>query len=487
MLKQQARLIAAAVFLLDLGLVSAAFFAAHALRDTLLPALGLGLEGGLYPVATYLPLLPLALAIWSLLLWSSGRYRSHRTVPLLAEAGAILRVAGTAAALFALAVWALRLDERLLGSDRISRAWIGLFAVLAGLAILAGKLALRVTSRHARVRGFNFRTVLIVGANASARALADSIRGHRYWGYRVLGFVADPGEAGSGSELPDPGATPLLGGLDDLPRVLAGNVVDEVIFALSRRDLDRFEDLVLALQEQGVLTRFALDFFPHTQAKMRLEELDGVPLVTFSTSPTGAFSLAFKRLTDIALSALLLALAAPIVVVVAAAIRVTSGGGVFFRQTRCGMNGRRFTLYKFRTMVAGAEELRHEVAHLNEMDGPVFKASNDPRVTALGRFLRKFSLDELPQLWNVLKGDMSLVGPRPPIPEEVAQYQRWQRRRLAMRPGLTCLWQISGRNQLDFEQWMRLDLQYIDSWSPWLDFKILAKTVPVVLSGRGAS
>lgn len=488
MLKQQARLIAAAVFLLDLGLVSAAFFAAHALRNTLLPALGLaGLEGGLYPVETYLPLLPLALAIWSVLLWSSGRYRSHRTVPLLEEAAAIVRVAATAAALFALAVWAFRLDERLLGSDRISRAWIGLFAVLGGLAILAEKLALRVTSRHARVRGFNFRNVLIVGTNPAARALAESIRGHRYWGYRVLGFVANQGPGDAAGESPDPGATPLLGGLDDLPRVLADNIVDEVIFSVSRRDLDRFEDLVLALQEQGVLTRFALDFFPHTQAKMRLEELDGVPLVTFSTSPTGALSLAFKRLTDVALSALLLALAAPIVLAVAAAIKVTSGGAVLFRQTRCGRNGRRFTLYKFRTMVEGAEELRHEVAHLNEMDGPVFKATRDPRVTTLGRLLRKFSLDELPQLWNVLKGDMSLVGPRPPIPEEVEQYQRWQRRRLAMRPGLTCLWQISGRNQLDFEQWMRLDLQYIDSWSPWLDFKILAKTVPVVLSGRGAS
>jgi exopolysaccharide biosynthesis polyprenyl glycosylphosphotransferase len=484
MLKQQARLIAAAVFLLDLALISAAFFLAHALRDELLPALGLsGLERGLYPVETYLPLLPLALAIWTVLLWSSGRYRSHRTVPLLEEAGAIVRVATSAAVVFALTVWAFRLDERLLGSDRISRAWIGLFAILAGLAILAEKLALRVTSRQVRARGFNFRTVLIVGTNAPARALAESIRGHRYWGYRVLGFVTNP-EAGGPAE---PGAGPVLGTLEELPRVLAGNVVDEVIFSVSPRELERFEDLVLALQEQGILTRFALDFFPHTQASMRLEEVDGVPLVTFSTSPTGALSLAFKRLTDVALSALLLLLAAPIVLAVALGIKLTSGGAVLFRQTRCGLNGRRFTLYKFRTMVVDAEERRQEVAHLNEMDGPVFKVRNDPRVTWLGRFLRKFSLDELPQLWNVLRGDMSLVGPRPPIPEEVAQYQRWQRRRLAMRPGLTCLWQISGRNQLDFDQWMRLDLQYIDSWSPWLDFKILAKTLPVVLSGRGAS
>jgi lipopolysaccharide/colanic/teichoic acid biosynthesis glycosyltransferase len=158
-----------------------------------------------------------------------------------------------------------------------------------------------------------------------------------------------------------------------------------------------------------------------------------------------------------------------------------------FRQIRCGLNGRVFTLYKFRTMVADAEHRRGELQHLNEMAGPVFKLRRDPRVTLLGRFLRRFSLDELPQLWNVLRGDMSLVGPRPPIPEEVAQYQRWQRRRLSMKPGLTCLWQISGRNDLDFDRWMQLDLEYIDSWSPTLDLKILLKTIPAVLSGKGAS
>ena len=160
---------------------------------------------------------------------------------------------------------------------------------------------------------------------------------------------------------------------------------------------------------------------------------------------------------------------------------------MLYAQTRCGLNGRRFTLYKFRTMIEGAEEIQQELLHLNEMDGPVFKLKEDPRVTRLGRFLRRFSLDELPQFWNVLRGDMGLVGPRPPIPDEVRRYQRWQRRRLSMKPGLTCLWQISGRNQVDFDRWIRLDLEYIDSWSPWLDMKILLKTVPAVLSGRGAS
>jgi exopolysaccharide biosynthesis polyprenyl glycosylphosphotransferase len=231
-----------------------------------------------------------------------------------------------------------------------------------------------------------------------------------------------------------------------------------------------------------------MDLFPHTRARVELEELDGVPLLSFATTPTNPLQLMLKRVLDIALASFLLLIGMPIAGMIALTIKLTSGGGsVLFRQTRCGLNGRSFTLYKFRTMVEGAEERRRELMHLNEMDGPVFKLRSDPRVTRLGRLLRRFSLDELPQLWNVLRGDMSLVGPRPPIPEEVAQYQRWQRRRLAMKPGLTCLWQISGRNDLDFDRWMQLDLEYIDSWSPLLDLKILLKTVPVVLSGRGAS
>jgi exopolysaccharide biosynthesis polyprenyl glycosylphosphotransferase len=230
-----------------------------------------------------------------------------------------------------------------------------------------------------------------------------------------------------------------------------------------------------------------MDLFPHTRARVELEDLDGMPLLSFATTPTSQLKLMLKRTLDVVLASLLLLIALPIVSVIALMIKATSGGNVLFRQTRCGLNGRFFTLYKFRTMVEGAEERRRELLHLNEMNGPVFKLRSDPRVTAFGRFLRRFSLDELPQFWNVLRGDMSLVGPRPPIPEEVAKYQRWQRRRLAMKPGMTCLWQISGRNNLDFDRWMELDLEYIDSWSPTLDFKILLKTIPAVLSGKGAS
>jgi exopolysaccharide biosynthesis polyprenyl glycosylphosphotransferase len=196
--------------------------------------------------------------------------------------------------------------------------------------------------------------------------------------------------------------------------------------------------------------------------------------------------LVVKRAIDLALALFLTLLTLPIQLLAALAIKLTSRGPVFFRQVRCGLNGRHFTLLKFRTMEVDAEGRLPEIAHLNEMSGPVFKAARDPRLTRVGWVLRRLSIDELPQLWNVLGGDMSLVGPRPPLPEEVARYEPWQRRRLSMAPGLTCLWQVSGRSELDFDRWMELDLKYIDTWTPYLDLKILLKTVPAVLSGRGA-
>ena len=485
MLKERARILAVAIFSLDLLLVTAAFLCAYGLRDAVLPQVAPAtFPSRLRALADYLPLLPLALAIWGGLLLSSGRYRSHRTVPLLDEAWAIVRVCVSGAILFTLALYLSRWDERLLGDDRISRFWSLLFAAFSCVFLLSEKLGLRLTSRYVRAHGFNYRTVLIVGTSDAALRIADSIHGHRFWGYRILGFIRNE----NSWEESWPVSYPILGEIEDLPRIVESHVVDDVIFAVHRRELDRLEDLFLSLQEQGIRTRFAMDLFPHTRARVELEELDGVPLLSFATTPTNPLQLMLKRVLDIALASFLLLIGMPIAGMIALTIKLTSGGGsVLFRQTRCGLNGRSFTLYKFRTMVEGAEERRRELLHLNEMNGPVFKLRSDPRVTRLGRLLRRFSLDELPQLWNVLRGDMSLVGPRPPIPEEVAQYKRWQRRRLAMKPGLTCLWQISGRNDLDFDRWMQLDLEYIDSWSPMLDLKILLKTIPVVLTGKGAS
>jgi len=219
---------------------------------------------------------------------------------------------------------------------------------------------------------------------------------------------------------------------------------------------------------------------------LSMEFLENIPLITFSTAPDHPASLMVKRILDIIISATLLVVFMPFLIIVAILVKLTSKGSVIYRQVRCGLYGRKFVLYKIRSMREGAEDVLWEIKHLNEMGGPVFKMRNDPRITWLGRFLRKSSIDEWPQFWNVLKGDMSLVGPRAPLPEEVKEYTRWQRRRLSVKPGITCLWQVSGRNEIDFHEWMKLDLHYIDNWSLLLDFKILLRTFPVVLFGKGA-
>lgn len=216
-----------------------------------------------------------------------------------------------------------------------------------------------------------------------------------------------------------------------------------------------------------------------------MDTLYDAPLLTFVAAPHDEIQLLVKRLTDIAVAAVALLVLSPVLAIIAALIKLTSPGPVIFRQQRCGLNGRRFTLYKFRSMVANAEQLKPQLEHLN-MKRTAFKIANDPRVTPMGKWMRKFSIDEWPQLWNVLRGDMSLVGPRPAVPEEVERYERWQRRRLRMRPGLTCLWTIAGRDHLDFETWMRLDLEYIDNWSLALDWSIIFQTIPMVLTGKGA-
>jgi exopolysaccharide biosynthesis polyprenyl glycosylphosphotransferase len=214
--------------------------------------------------------------------------------------------------------------------------------------------------------------------------------------------------------------------------------------------------------------------------------LGATPLLTFTAAPYDEIRLLVKRLTDIAIAAAGLVVLAPFMAVITFLIRLTSPGPAIFRQVRCGLNGRRFLFYKFRSMCQNAEELRPALEHLNTRE-TVFKIPHDPRLTSIGRYLRKFSIDEWPQLWNVLRGDMSLVGPRPAVPGEVDRYQRWQRRRLRMRPGLTCLWAISGRDNVDFETWMKLDMQYIDNWSLALDWKILLQTIPRVIVGHGAN
>jgi len=475
MLKQKARAIAAGVLGGDLALTAVSLPVAYSLRG-LLPALFPRLvPAALNPFGDYMALLGLILPLWGLLLYTAGFYRSHRTLPLGEEIWGAMKVAFGGTAVLAILIYGLKLEF-------VSRWFLVVFGAVNFAILASEKVGLRLISRAVRSRGFNFRTVLLVGTGRKAAQLGEFLEAHPYWGFRVIGYLDDD----NGGEIRRANRWQCLGRITDLEAVLMREVVDELIFVIEKGRLGEYEQALVAAERHVVRAHVSLDIFPHVFARPILEEMDGVPLLSFTTTPTNPLQLVAKRAADLAISFILFVLTSPIQIAAAIGIKLSSPGPVFFRQVRCGLNGRHITLFKFRTMYAGAQERLSEISHLNEMSGPVFKASNDPRLTRVGWILRRLSIDELPQLWNVIVGNMSLVGPRPPLPEEVARYEPWQRRRLSMKPGLTCLWQISGRNELDFDRWMELDLKYIDTWSPMLDLKILLKTVPAVLSGRGA-
>ena len=430
--------------------------------------------GQLFPFRDYIVLLVVVIILWSLL-FALIRTRkpdfSEDWIEVIQEV-ALTVFAGTV--LIAAAIFVLKFDF-------ISRPFIAIFAVL-NFALLS---SFRV---YARTRLSQFasildgdRHILIVGTNEKAGRIAQVLERSRDWGYQLDGVVREAPELSISPRLV---RYPLME-ISELPDILRHRVVDEVIFVVEKEGLASLEEIFLICEEEGIKTRVMLSFFPHVTSKIYLEALQDLPLLTFSTTPENEYLLFIKNIFDVTIAALLLILLAPFLLLVGTLIKLTSSGPVIFKQVRCGLGGRRFVLYKFRSMVVEAENVREQLQHLNEMSGPVFKVRNDPRCTILGAWLRKFSIDELPQLINIVKGDMSFVGPRPPLPEEVGQYERWQRRRLRMKPGLTCLWQIRGRNDIDFGEWMKLDLQYIDTWSLMLDFKICLKTLPIVLMGKG--
>jgi exopolysaccharide biosynthesis polyprenyl glycosylphosphotransferase len=373
----------------------------------------------------------------------------------------------------------------------LSRPFVALFAVwnwvlLCLFRLNAGRI-LGVVRRE--FSGPHY--VMIVGLGAAAQRLGRQFEevslSH---GVRLRGFFSDSRGADERgvdgpAEIELRQSYPVFP-IAALSEMLRQHVIDEVVFATDSRRLAELEEILLICDEEGVRTRIAVDFFPHVNSRVHLERLGTSPLLTFSATPHDEIKLLVKRVTDVILAAAALLLLLPVMALIAVVIRFTSPGPVIFRQERCGLNGRRFVFYKFRSMCADAEAMRASVAHMSQRQ-LAWKIPNDPRLTSVGRLLRKFSIDEWPQLWNVFRGDMSLVGPRPAIPEEVDQYKRWQRRRLRMRPGLTCLWVVSGRDDVDFETWMKLDMEYIDNWSLALDWKIILRTIPSVLTGRGAN
>lgn len=337
-----------------------------------------------------------------------------------------------------------------------------------------------------RKKGYNFRTVVLVGSGEALRHFVQVLEHHPFWGFKILGIISDLPLSGENPQ--NLHGYPIVANLDNGLDYLWNKQVDEVIFAPGRASYESLEPLLAGCEEMGLRTHFTLGALRGSVARPVVNRFEDIPVVTYSPSHPMSTTLLIKHLLDRILGAFFLILVSPLFVLIALAIRLSSKKGepVFYGQTRCGLNGRPFTCWKFRSMRVGADQEKEFLQGQNEMEGPVFKMKKDPRVTKLGALLRRASLDELPQLVNVLRGEMSLVGPRPPLPEEVERYDRWQRRRLSMKPGLTCLWQVRGRNKVAFETWMRLDLEYIDNWSLLLDGRILLQTVFVVLTGRGA-
>lgn len=417
-------------------------------------------------------------AIWHLILSWGRLYESTRLVSPRAQ---VLRILSTTA----LGTTSVGVAAIVFRVQLVTPLFLAvLFAGTASLTI-ASRLTLRGLLRLVRRHGRNLRCVVIVGTNRRALAFARGIEEEPELGYRLLGFVdrrertLDPTFAATGR--------PLVAELTDLPAFLRRHVVDEVFVFLPLKSLyEHCTRVVSQCEEQGVVVKFLSDVFD-VNGNVTADTSGRLPRISISTGAMFGWPVALKRALDIAIASSLLVSLSPALVLVAVLVKATSPGPVLFRQQRLGLNKRRFQIYKFRTMAADAEQRLAEVAHLNQADGPVFKIRGDPRVTPLGAFLRKTSIDELPQLVNVLLGDISLVGPRPlPLRDYDGFARDWHRRRFSVRPGITGLWQVSGRSNISFERWMEMDLEYIDNWSLWLDVKILARTIPAVLRGTGA-
>jgi exopolysaccharide biosynthesis polyprenyl glycosylphosphotransferase len=411
-------------------------------------------------------------AVWVVTLWFLGLYRMRVRWRLLSEAQDIARATlivatATLAALF------------LFKQEDVSRLFLVLLFGAQPLVTLAGRAVLRSGFGAARARGRNTRYMLVAGTGRLAQNFADRVEARETLGIKVIGHLA----------LPDGGygvvSRPVLGTLNDIEGVFHSRVVDEVALCLPEEAARYAEPVSRLAAEEGKTVRVLTPPMPHVPSTVRQEEFEGFVIRSVVHDHQQEIGLAFKRLIDIVGALVGLVVLSPVFLATAIVIRLRQGATVIFSQTRVGLHGRSFTIYKFRTMVPDAEAKLGDVAHLNMRNGAAFKAVDDPRITGIGTLLRRSSLDELPQLWNVLKGEMSLVGPRPPLPHEVASYDVWHRRRLSMKPGITGLWQVEAREEPEFDRWVERDLSYIDRWSLVLDLKILARTIPAVLVGTG--
>jgi exopolysaccharide biosynthesis polyprenyl glycosylphosphotransferase len=420
-----------------------------------------------------------ALIVCHVIFTVCGLYRSRRLTGRNSEALDLLRATTMYLAFFVALSYVFSI--RMITMQFLAESW-----VLTTCSLIASRYILRIVGDHVRIHGRDQRHMLVLGTNARAMEFARRILGSRERGYRLLGFVDDewPGIAG----LRDAGFQ-LVSDFAGVEEYLRRNVVDEVVIYLPLRSYYKYSSQVASLcQQHGITMRIHSDIFGVRYTRWHPEDFEGDQYIATYTSAGELWPRTLKRVFDLVVASFALVGLFPIFVLAAVAVKLSSPGPIFFRQERIGLNKRRFTMLKFRSMVHNAEALMSELETCNEASGPVFKIRKDPRITPVGKLLRRSSIDELPQLLNVLAGDMSLVGPRPlPVRDFEGFHDDWQRRRFSIKPGITCLWQVGGRSDLSFEEWMELDLKYVDEWSLWLDLKILTRTVPAVFRGAGAA
>jgi exopolysaccharide biosynthesis polyprenyl glycosylphosphotransferase len=459
--------------LTTLSSVAAAYYLWLLLKKEF-PTIPIGSE---FTLATaHLAVVAFVVVVWFIAFKAQDAYSYQRFTSFATEVKIVLKTVLAGVLVLVGAIFLFRVPY-------VPRTLVLLFAVMNLVSLVLEKLLVFHAVKVIRQQGRNRKTVLLVGTGARTKRFVDTIAEHFNWGLDVLGFLdANPKNIGKiifGEE--------ILGTYGDIESILHSRSFDEVIITVEANEFDRIDDVLNVCQREGVQVRIISDFLGGIARHFRADVVYGLPVISIVAGPENEQALLAKRFLDIIGASIGLILAAPLFLIITAAVKFSSPGPVLYKTKWIGKDRKLITGYKFRTMVNNAEELKRGLLKKNEMNGPVFKMTSDPRITPIGKILRKFSLDELPQLWCVLKGDLSLVGPRPPLCTEVEKYESWHRRRLSIKPGLTCLWQTSGRSSIkDFDAWARLDLEYIDNWSLWLDLKILLKTIPVVLLGKNA-
>lgn len=456
---------------LDILVVIGSFVAAYFIRSFILKFIPFGQP---IELGNYWEVMVVITFLWWWIFSLQGAYTSDRFTSLSQEIKTVFKTVFFGTLILLSGAFLLKIYFP-------ARTLIAIFAGVNFSLLALEKTAIYYIISDLRKKGYHKKAVIIIGTGKKAKDFIESIKDHPSEGVEIVGFIGEK-ETNVGNRIY---GAEILGGFRDLKEVLHRHPIDEVILALSKENLEIGEMLRLC-EEEGVTTSIITDFPVSAKTNVQLRMAHNLPLLTLSRVPYSPWQLFLKRITDIIIPALALTTLSPLLLIITALVKFTSPGPLFYQWRVVGFNKRPFKSWKFRTMVENADELKNELWDKNEMMGPVFKMRNDPRITRVGRTLRRFSLDELPQLYSILRGDMSLVGPRPPLVGEVNRFESWQRRKLSLKPGLTCLWQVRGRNEIrDFDDWAKLDLEYIDNWSLWLDLKIFFKTVYVVLSGSG--